>query len=185
MTSLELPAKRRRPPDRPLRVRIPASRGGLAWIAVLLIIGTFLAVQVGRQVYTSWSIGQEADAIRAEIAAMEAHNEALREELAFLQSKGFVSAEARRLLNLGLPGSTCSSFRPVPRLRCLRPCGKRLRPPSHRWSSGWSSSSAPSRHSSTSNTAEPPGFPLTGWLVMHAQATSLRVLPELLVRCLP
>ena len=85
-------------------MRIPASRGGLAWIAVLLIIGTFLAVQVGRQVYTSWSTGQEADAIRAEIAAMEAHNEALRQELAYLQSKGFVSAEARRLLNLGLPG---------------------------------------------------------------------------------
>ena len=104
MTSLELPAPRRTPPEKPLRVRIPASRGGLAWIAVLLIIGTFLAVQVGRQVYTSWSIGQEADAIRAEIAAMEAHNEALRQELAFLQSKGFVAAEARRLLNLGLPG---------------------------------------------------------------------------------
>jgi cell division protein FtsB len=104
MTSLELPAPRRSPPERPIRVRIPASRGGLAWIAVLLIIGTFLAVQVGRQVYTSWSTGQEADAIRAEIAAMEAHNEALRQELAYLQSKGFVSAEARRLLNLGLPG---------------------------------------------------------------------------------
>jgi len=104
MTSLELPAPRRTPPERPLRVRIPASRGGLAWIAVLLIIGTFLAVQVGRQVYVSWSTGQEADAIRAEIAAMEAHNEALRQELAYLQSKGFVSAEARRLLNLGLPG---------------------------------------------------------------------------------
>lgn len=87
-----------------MRVRIPASRGGLAWIAVLLIIGIFLAVQVGRQVYTSWSIGQEAGAIRAEIAAMEAHNDALRQELAYLQSRGFVSAEARRLLNLGLPG---------------------------------------------------------------------------------
>ncbi len=71
---------------------------------MLLIIGTFLAVQVGRQVYTSWSTGQEADAIRVEIAAMEANNEALRQELAYLQSKGFVSAEARRLLNLGLPG---------------------------------------------------------------------------------
>lgn len=104
MTSLELNAPRRTPPERPVRVRIPASRGGLAWIAVLLIIGTFLAVQVGRQVYTSWSIGQEADAIRAEIAAMEAHNEALRQELAYLQSAGFISAEARRLLNLGLPG---------------------------------------------------------------------------------
>jgi cell division protein FtsB len=104
MTSLELRAPRRAPPDRPVRVRIPASRGGIAWIAVLLIIGTFVAVQVGRQVYASWSIGQEADAIRAEIAAMEAHNEALREELAYLQSDAFITAEARRLLNLGLPG---------------------------------------------------------------------------------
>ena len=104
MTSAEIPASRGAPPERPVRIRIRASRGGLAWIAVLLIIGTFLAVQVGRQVYTSWSIGQEAEAIRAEIAAMEAHNAALREELAYLESKGFLSAEARRLLNLGLPG---------------------------------------------------------------------------------
>ena len=104
MTSLELPAPRRTPPERPIRVRIPASRGGIAWIAVLLIIGTFLAVQVGRQVYTNWSTGQEADAIRAEITAMEAHNAALRQELAYLQSKAFLSAEARRLLNLGLAG---------------------------------------------------------------------------------
>src|SRR5437867_4104324 len=104
MTSAPLPAARARPPDRPVRIRVPASRGGLAWFAVLLIIGIFLAVQVGRQVYTSWSTGQEANAIRFQIAAMEAHNEALRQQLAYLESKGFVSAEARRLLNLGLPG---------------------------------------------------------------------------------
>jgi cell division protein FtsB len=104
MTSAPIPAARARPPERPVRIRVPASRGGLAWIAVLLIIGAFLAVQVGRQVYTSWSTAQEADAIRAEIAAMEAHNATLRQQLAYLESKGFVSAEARRLLNLGLPG---------------------------------------------------------------------------------
>jgi len=104
MTSLEMPARRPAPPERPVRVRILASRGGIAWIAVLLIIGTFLAVQVGRQVYASWSIGQQADAVQAEIAAAEARNAALREELAYLQSDAFVAAEARRLLNLGLPG---------------------------------------------------------------------------------
>jgi cell division protein FtsB len=104
MTSAEIPAARATPPERPLRVRIPASRGGLAWIAVLLIIGTFLAVQVGRQVYTNWSTGQEAAAIRAEIAAMEAHNAALSQQLNYLNGKEFLSAEARRLLNLGLPG---------------------------------------------------------------------------------
>ena len=71
---------------------------------MLLIIGTFLAVQVGRQVYTNWSTGQEAAAIRAEIAAMEAHNAALSQELDYLNGKEFLSAEARRLLNLGLPG---------------------------------------------------------------------------------
>ena len=87
-----------------MRVRIPASRGGIAWIAVLLIIGTFLAVQIGRQVYTSWSISEQADAIRAEIAQMQAHNDALRQELDYLKSDAFLAAEARRLLNLGLPG---------------------------------------------------------------------------------
>lgn len=87
-----------------MRVRIPATRGGIAWIAVLLIIGTFLAVQIGRQVYASWQIGQQADAIRVEIAGMEARNEALRQELAYLEGKPFLAAEARRMLNLGLPG---------------------------------------------------------------------------------
>jgi cell division protein FtsB len=104
MTSLDLRARRPAPPERPVRVRIPASRGGIAWFAVLLIVGIFLSVQVGRQVYQSWSISQEADAIRAQIAAMEAHNDELRQELAYLNSPAFLSAEARRLLNLGLPG---------------------------------------------------------------------------------
>jgi cell division protein FtsB len=104
MTSLEMPARRPAPPERPVRVRIPATRGGIAWIAVLLIIGTFLAVQIGRQVYASWQIGQQADAIRVEIAGMEARNEALRQELDYLEGTAFLSAEARRLLNLGLPG---------------------------------------------------------------------------------
>ncbi len=85
-------------------MRIPASRGGIAWVAVLLIIGTFLAVQIGRQVYASWAISQQADAIRVEIAEMEALNEALRQELVYLESEAFLAAEARRLLNLGLAG---------------------------------------------------------------------------------
>ena len=104
MTGIEMPARRATPPERPIRVRIPASRGGIAWIAVLLIIGTFLAVQVGRQVYASWSISQQADAMRSEIAQMQARNEALRQELAYLNSRAFLAAEARRLLNWGLPG---------------------------------------------------------------------------------
>ena len=100
MTGIELPAlapKRYRP-------RLPASRGGLAWLAVLLIIGTFLAVQVGRQVYSNWAITQEADAVRAELAATKAENEALERELEYLQSEAFVGAQARDLRTLGAAG---------------------------------------------------------------------------------
>ena len=83
---------------------MPASRGGIAWMAVVVVIGLFLAVQFGRQIYTNWEIGQRANEIRAEIAALEAANTDLRRELQYLQSDAYISAEARRLANLGLPG---------------------------------------------------------------------------------
>jgi len=104
MTGIEASAPRQAPAEPPIRVRVPASRGGLAWLAVLLIVGVFLAVQVGREVYASWSIGQQADAVRAEIAAVEAQNAQLQAELDFLGSDAFLSAEARRLFNLGARG---------------------------------------------------------------------------------
>jgi len=104
MTGIEASAPRQAPAEPPIRVRLPASRGGLAWLAVLLIIGVFLAVQVGREVYASWSIGQEADRVRAEISAIEARNAELRKELDYLNSNAYLSAEARRLFNLGLRG---------------------------------------------------------------------------------
>jgi cell division protein FtsB len=103
MTGLDLSADAsRRPPMR--RVRLPASRGGMAWLAVLVIVGTLLAVQFGRQVYANWQIGQRAEAIQAEIAATEEENARLEEELDYLRSDAYLSAEARRLANLGLPG---------------------------------------------------------------------------------
>ena len=73
-------------------------------MAVVVIIGIFVAVQFGRQVYAAWESGQQVDAIQADIAAIEAENDALRRELEYLQSDSYVSAEARRLENLGLPG---------------------------------------------------------------------------------
>jgi cell division protein FtsB len=103
MTGLDVTASApRRPPMR--RVRLPASRGGLAWLAVLVIVGMLLAVQFGRQVYANWEIGQRAEAIQAEIAAIEDENLRLQQELDYVRSDAFVSAEARRLANLGLPG---------------------------------------------------------------------------------
>ena len=83
---------------------MPATRGGLAWMAVVVLVGALVAVQIGRQVYANWEIGRQADAIRAEIAAVEAQNAELRRELEYLRSPAYISAEARRLANLGLPG---------------------------------------------------------------------------------
>lgn len=83
---------------------MPASRGGIAWMIVLLIIGTLLAVQFGRQVYANWEIGQRAAEIEAQIAAVDAENAQLQAELEYLRSDAYVSAEARRLANLGAVG---------------------------------------------------------------------------------
>lgn len=83
---------------------MPSSRGGMAWMAVVVIIGAFVAVQFGRQIYTNWETGQRANEIRAEIAALEALNADLRRELQYLGSAAFISGEARRLMNLGIPG---------------------------------------------------------------------------------
>ena len=104
MTGIELPATPPRPAASRPRMRLPASRGGIAWMIVVVIIGILLAVQFGRQVYANWEIGQRADALEAEIAGVEAENLALQRELDYLRSDAYVSSEARRLANLGAPG---------------------------------------------------------------------------------
>lgn len=104
MTGIDIAAEAPPPAAPRRRPRLPASRGGLAWLVVLLIVGTLLAVQFGRQVYLNWEIGQRAVAIEAQIAAVEAENADLQAELDYLRSDAYVSAEARRLANLGLPG---------------------------------------------------------------------------------
>ena len=101
MTGIDLSAGRPGTNRRRSRYTLPASRGGIAWLVVLLVVGAFVVSQVGRQVYASWSIGQEADAIRAEITSMEAENAQLQRELDYLQSDAYISVEARKLLNLG------------------------------------------------------------------------------------
>ncbi len=104
MTGIDLSAPGASRARARFRWRLPASRGGIAWMAVVLIIGVLLAVQFGRQVYANWEIGQRAAAIQAEIEAVDAANAELRRELAYLQSDAYISAEARRLANLGASG---------------------------------------------------------------------------------
>lgn len=88
----------------PPRLRLPAIRGNVLWLVVLLVVGGFLALQMGRQVYANWAINQQAERIQAEIDRELAENELLRERLEYLRSDAYVSAEARRLFNLGRPG---------------------------------------------------------------------------------
>ena len=76
----------------------------MAWLVVLLVVGAFVTFQVGRQVYASWSIGQEADRIRAEMNQIAIENAELRRELDYLRSDAYISQEARKLLNIGRPG---------------------------------------------------------------------------------
>jgi cell division protein FtsB len=107
MTGVELPAPARTPARVPRHGRRRAQRsrsGGSAWLLVLLVIGAFVAFQIGRQVYVNWSIGQEAERVRQEIAQLEAENQALRDELEYLNSAAYISAQARALTNVGRPG---------------------------------------------------------------------------------
>ncbi|MGH2357610.1 MAG: septum formation initiator family protein [Candidatus Limnocylindria bacterium] len=134
MTGIDVPAA----PPRPSapRWRLPATRGGIAGLAVLLIVATFLAVQFGRQIYANWQITQEADAIRAEIAAVEAESEALRQELSYVESDAYVSSEARRLTDLGAAGEQVLIIPPgaeEPLPAALRPEAQRGPPLLDQW----------------------------------------------------
>lgn len=107
MTGIDLPIRSGGAPNRPsrgTRLRLPATRAGLTWLVALIVIGGLLAIQVGRQVYANYSITQRAAEMRQQIADIEAQNDQLRQQLGYLQSDAFVSAEARRLANMGHPG---------------------------------------------------------------------------------
>lgn len=77
---------------------------GVTWLVALIVMGTLLAIQVGRQVYANYSITQESAALRQQITDIQAQNDALRRELDYLGSDAYVGAEARRLENLGHSG---------------------------------------------------------------------------------
>ena len=129
MTGIDFSAPSPTPRRRRSGYTLPTSRGGLAWLAVLLLVGTFVAFQVGREVYASWSIGQEADGIRAEIAAMAEQNAELARELDYLQSDAYISAEARKLLNLGWWNERVLIIPPGAEAALPRALRERLEPP--------------------------------------------------------
>jgi len=88
----------------PRPVRLPRLRRRT--LVSLIVVGAvaLVAFNVGRQAFVGWSIGQQADSLEAQVAAAEAENVALQRQLEYLQSDAYVTAEARRLRNLGYPG---------------------------------------------------------------------------------
>ena len=104
MTGLGHPATQRATPPAPPVIRLPRlRRRALTSLMVVAIIG-LVALNVGRQAFVGWSIDQQAAELEAQVAAAEAENAALQRQLEYLQSDAYVTAEARRLRNLGYPG---------------------------------------------------------------------------------
>ena len=115
---------------------MPATRAGITWLVVLLVVGALLAIQVGRQVYANYSITQQAQAMRQQINDIQARNEALRRQLDYLGSDAFVSSEARRLANLGHPGDQLLIIPPGSEARlpsALRPKAAPTKPLLEQW----------------------------------------------------
>jgi cell division protein FtsB len=73
---------------------------------IVIIVGVvaLIAFNVGRQAFLGWSIGEQASSLEAQVAAAQAENAALQRQLEYLQSDAYVTAEARRLGNVGYPG---------------------------------------------------------------------------------
>ena len=88
----------------PRPVRLPRVRRRT--LVSLIVVGAvaLVAFNVGRQAFVGWSIGQQAESLEAQVLAAEAENVALQRQLEYLRSDAYVTAEARRLRNLGYPG---------------------------------------------------------------------------------
>jgi cell division protein FtsB len=86
-------------PVRLLRLR----RRTFTSLAVVAVIG-IIALNVGRQSFLGWSVEQQAADLQAQVEAAQAENAALERYVEYLQSDAYVTAEARRLRNLGYAG---------------------------------------------------------------------------------
>jgi len=125
-----------RVPTRGMVLRAPRSRGAILWLAVLLLAGSFLVIQVGRQVYASWAINQQVAQVRAQIADIEAQNAELQRELDFLRSPAYISEQARRLQNVGRSGEQVLIIPPgaeEPLPAALRPSLEPPKPMLEQW----------------------------------------------------
>lgn len=76
------------------------------WAIVGLAFFVYMTVSYVTGYIHIWKIKQEIRQIEEEISRAEARNEALREELSYLQSDAYVERVAREELGLVRPGET-------------------------------------------------------------------------------
>jgi cell division protein FtsB len=117
-------------PRAPTPIRLPRiRRRTLTTLAVVAVIA-IIALNVGRQSFLGWSIDQQAAQLEAQVAAAEAENAELQRLVEYLQSDAFITAEARRLRNVGYPGEQVliippDAFVPAPTTRGGEPVVER------------------------------------------------------------
>jgi cell division protein FtsB len=104
MTGLPATAIPRRPSAAPPRLRVPRPSRRLFTVLAVIGVVALVALNVGRQAFVGWTTDQQAEQLAAQVAAAEAQNAAFQRQLDYLQSDAYVTAEARRLGNLGYPG---------------------------------------------------------------------------------
>lgn len=76
------------------------------WALAVAIFAVYMGVSYVSGFVQIWRMENEINRVRAEIEAIEAQNQQLREELAYLLSDEYVEKVAREELGLVMPGET-------------------------------------------------------------------------------
>ncbi len=74
------------------------------WTLLVAVFVLYMTVSSATGFVQIWRVKKEIARVRAEIEAIEAHNQALREELAYLQSDEYIEKVARGRAGLGHAG---------------------------------------------------------------------------------
>lgn len=82
------------------------------WALAVAVFALYMAVSYISGFVQIWRLQNEIRRVRAEIELVEAQNQALREELAYLLSDEYVEKVAREELGLVMPGETAVILMP-------------------------------------------------------------------------
>lgn len=82
------------------------------WTLLVAVFVLYMTVSYATGFIQIWRVKNEIARVRAQIEAIEAHNQALREELAYLQSDEYIEKVAREELGLVMPGETAVIIAP-------------------------------------------------------------------------